>query len=204
MSFNPRRIGGFREQSLIITTEIYWLLFTVIASIISAIFSWLQEFKPGFKVTVQWKRRFHWINMESKWSICIILLKISILWQICLDDSTLLEKQSANSIRHKCWGSTLTFPAQFQLSQDDWIKTYFIWSQHPNVATFCWLNMHVACRMEWDMTTSISLLIVIVIYKAEWIAISDFEYAIIISPDCTSWVVVCCLFSFLFSLFFQR
>ena len=37
--------------------------------------------------------------------------------QISLDDSTLLEKQSTNSVRHKCWGSTLTFPAvEFQNS----------------------------------------------------------------------------------------
>ena len=62
-------------------------------------------------------------------------------------------------------------------------------------------------RVAWNetFTTSLSLLIVILIYKSEWIAISDFDYwRTYYSPDCTSWEVVCCLFSLSFFTFLSK
>ena len=48
--------------------------------------------------------------------------------QKSLDDSTLLEKQSTNSVRHKCWGSTLTFPAEeFQNSVKMIAFFFLVW-----------------------------------------------------------------------------
>lgn len=71
----------------------------------------------------------------------------------------------------------------------------------------CWLNMHVACGMEWDNHN------VIISFNCHsnlqvrmncniWLWLLTTH--LIISPDCPSWEVVCCLFSFSFFTFLSK
>lgn len=71
----------------------------------------------------------------------------------------------------------------------------------------CWLNMHVACGMEWDNHN------VIISFNCHsnlqvrmncniWLWLLTTH--LIIPPDCTSWEVVCCLFSFSFFTFLSK